>query len=338
MTDSSPSNTDLTKEQLQLMDDARASLEAIVCDPVAIAMQKRITELEQDAARYESGREALCIVIDTQKDKIKQLEMAERMNVETVANFQKRIDELERSCAAYGELTQAFRERLAEVRASTPPSDVLLIPTALVAKAVEWMKNMESESDGEPDLEWLRVRRGLQERLPPTKPEAHSKSQQKRIATQQGGRKFKIGDCVQWGSNRKGVVQGPADQGTRVLVKWQGTQIIDAIEGSELARRGCDACDEFPSLHSYDANGSPVEPPDCPHCDGFLVDGTVLHGPRCPTVETSVTHPGFRKLTDAVIAGMRWTCAHGNVYERWVATAACGCDRPALSEPGEQKT
>lgn len=47
--------------------------------------------------------------------------------------------------------------------------------------------------------------------------------------------------------------------------------------------------------------------------------------------ETSVaSHPGFRKLTDAVIAEMRWTCAHGNVYERWVATAACGCDRPTV--------
>lgn len=54
-------------------------------------------------------------------------------------------------------------------RVEEPPNDALLIPAALVAKAVEWMKNMESESDGEPDLEWLRVRRGLQERLPPTK-------------------------------------------------------------------------------------------------------------------------------------------------------------------------
>jgi len=40
----------------------------------------------------------------------------------------------------------------------------------------------------------------------------------------------------------------------------------------------------------YDANGSPVEPPDCPHCAGFEVDGTVLHGPRCPEVETGERH------------------------------------------------
>lgn len=51
-----------------------------------------------------------------------------------------------------------------------------------------------------------------------------------------------------------------------------------------------------------------------------------------PTADETSERPGFRKLTDAVIAEMRWTCAHGITYERWLATAACGCDRPALSE------
>jgi hypothetical protein len=64
----------LTREQIQIMDDARASLEAIACDPLASAMQKRIKELEADAARYESGRVILTGMVEELKAKIVELE------------------------------------------------------------------------------------------------------------------------------------------------------------------------------------------------------------------------------------------------------------------------
>jgi Lar family restriction alleviation protein len=63
----------------------------------------------------------------------------------------------------------------------------------------------------------------------------------------------------------------------------------------------------------------------------------VLELDRHTPAEAGITsHSGFGKLTEAVIAEMRWTCSHGNVHERWIATAACGCDRPLLTKQQEQ--
>lgn len=99
MTDSSPS-----KEQ--------------VCDRIRTIADRFLTKgdmaveidcLQQDVSRYNSGREVLVGEIDTLKLKNQQvtlerdamlediaaLRMAERMNVETISNFQKRITELE---------------------------------------------------------------------------------------------------------------------------------------------------------------------------------------------------------------------------------------------------
>jgi len=80
-------------------------------------------------------------------------------------------------------------------------------------------------------------------------------------------RRFRIGDCVQWGCNRKGVVQGPADDQYKVLVKWQGTEIVDAIYGRELTSRSCDDCDALPPVK---ANATlwdcACNLTDCPYC------------------------------------------------------------------------
>lgn len=84
----------------------------------------------------------------------------------------------------------------------------------------------------------------------------------------------------------------------------------------------------------------------CPFCtekefDALGLKHHLLNG-WCDVFEQ--TSPIVAELTDAVIAEMRWTCAHGNVYERWIATAACGCDRPVVEKddcscaPGQEDT
>jgi hypothetical protein len=62
-----------------------------------------------------------------------------------------------------------------------------------------------------------------------------------------------------------------------------------------------------------------------------VCEGTQRGVCNCAATDNIASHPGFGKLTDAVIAEMRWTCSHGTAHERWIATAACGCDRPAIT-------
>ena len=256
-----------------------------------------VQRLEQDLARYENGRVVM-------SGEIERLRMAERLNVETVARLQQERDDLKARIDALmleycpDEITgEQVEEWGKHQRLAQPPSDA------------QWQSCVDN-----PPKEWtvvLAYRPGpnmayfLAERF------LHSSG--KYLWTMNGVTGHGVEPPSHWMPLPGAPVTKPAcvhdlqrkDKTVQMhqangLVGWKCTVCSDVwmpeVSTKSKPERPC-YCSDFQGVNlycpthgtkgsdSYDANGSPVEPPDCPHCDGFEVDGTVLHGPRCPEAE-----------------------------------------------------
>ena len=186
--------------------------------------------------------------------------------------------------------TVSSLHRLAEPPVVTPPNEATrkyLESMAAIMRDAEryrWIRDANpNTSDIDPGLiptyAGTKLDEGIDHALALTNPEAHSKSQQKRYATQRGE-------------------------------SWDANPRLEDIVDSE---NWCPQC-----AHPIGACVCDIEKsaPDCPHCDGFLLEGTVLHGPRCPEVSRpACSHANVVRgigLNDSEY----WMCDCGGIWKK----------------------
>lgn len=319
-------------------------------------LKQKLAYAEDAAAKGDLARQnaaGMELLIDTQRDKIKQLELAERMNVEIVAQLQQERDDLQQAWdGIFGErdrdntVTHWKPWPSPPLTKAEPPTDIRRYEIQLFDAGRGVAARMApSQSGGYVKFDdYRRLLLELNEAViaRETLRKLHTMAENELDAVEARASETKAQPLSaeeeaerDWQHAKDVFGASPADE--KECPNCFDDKTISMSDGSKRPCELCTAGEKETPRCTCDFDPSHGGSPRCPQhakdaCPPCQLE---LGGKRCGDCgyadgTSPAPHPGFKRLTDAVIAEMRWTCAHGIVYERWVATAACGCDRPTV--------